>query len=931
MSGADLWLREPWMTRAGWTLVHFLWQGSVIAILLAVVRALAGRRLPARGRYALSCAALVLMTAAPLLTFLVLGSLETPGPSLPAWPDGGGAVLNRVLPWLVMIWLIGVVVFSARIALGWRMAARLRRAAAGPVPAAWQHALDELMLSMRVSAPVRLLASGIATVPAVVGWLRPVILLPVTAMTSLPLDQVRALLAHELAHVLRQDYLVNILQSMAEALLFYHPAVWWISRQIRAERELCCDDLAVEASGDVLVYATALADLDSYRRASLRVSQAANGGSLVERIRRLAGQEEPLTHGLPGVGAVSALAVLWMAGLGAAVLHAGPNPTAHRALRPFVPERVAAAPQVLLDPPPRIRAARMPGMVAALLFDPFFAPPQAPASPAQTASDAKKELATVAGTALTNSGKPVTNANVTLFHVGQPMVAPSTPSRQTDAEGKFSFEQLTPGQYLMVITHPKYLRMSYGARGQDDDTPLTLTEGQQMTGIKLAFVDPGSVSGRVVDEDGDPIAGANAQVLEFIHYNGRRISSTVAQATSGDDGKFKVERVRPGRYILRVDTRPTWRADERAPVTALKPGQKDVRPHSSYYGGGHDERTGAPIDVIGGLDIPLGNVKMLNEIWVHVRGRVMGDPALLAGARVVRMPGSPTSSVGWSYGADIAKDGTFDMANMWNGTFAIEVLSQPGPAPLGWARIVVGNEDLEGVLINAMAGPLRGTVKLANDQFAAPAPAASTSAAPPPNTLGRIQLIAAGIPEVMQVNAAVSADGSFTIPLVAPGRYLADVTGLAQGSYVKSARFNALDALDQGLEWGSDQKGTLEVAISAKAATLTGTVQNEEGKPAPGSTVTLVPDPLRPATARLYPTVKADEQGQFQFVSVTPGAYNVYAWEEIGSTAHWDPEYLKPFASSGERVSLDEGGSGTVTLKRIPAAWMREALRSAGQ
>ena len=223
MSAVDLKFQQPWVTRAGWTLVHFLWQGSVIAILLAAVRAIAGPRFAARGRYALSCAALAVMTAAPLVTFLALGSLDAPAIPRPAWPVAGGAALDRVLPRLVVAWVAGVVVLSVRIALGWRLAARLRRSAATTVSPEWQRALQELMVRMRVSAPVSLLASSRTTVPAVVGWLRPVVLMPVEALTGLPISQVRALLAHELAHVLRHDYLVNVLQSMAEALLFYHP------------------------------------------------------------------------------------------------------------------------------------------------------------------------------------------------------------------------------------------------------------------------------------------------------------------------------------------------------------------------------------------------------------------------------------------------------------------------------------------------------------------------------------------------------------------------------------------------------------------------------------------------------------------------------------------------------------------------------------
>src|SRR6185295_2411884 len=122
--------------------------------------------------------------------------------------------------------------------------------------------------------------------PTVVGWLRPVVLVPVGALAGLPADQVEALLLHELAHIRRHDYLVNILQNVAESLLFYHPAVWWISGHIRAERELCCDDMAVFVCGDSLSYARALAQLESFRPAQVS-ALAANGGSLADRIARL--------------------------------------------------------------------------------------------------------------------------------------------------------------------------------------------------------------------------------------------------------------------------------------------------------------------------------------------------------------------------------------------------------------------------------------------------------------------------------------------------------------------------------------------------------------------------------------------------------------------------------------------------------------------
>jgi uncharacterized protein (TIGR03435 family) len=179
-----------------------------------------------------------------------------------------------------------------------------------PAPAQWQRKLDELKTRIRISQPVRLLTSAIVQVPTVVGWLRPVILMPIGALAGLPAEHIEALLAHELAHIRRHDYLVNILQSAAEALLFYHPAVWWISNYLRSERELCCDDVAVAISGDALIYVRALADLEQHRPAHLNLVLAANGGSLPARIARLLGQSRKSSSAMPGPGILLAAALL---------------------------------------------------------------------------------------------------------------------------------------------------------------------------------------------------------------------------------------------------------------------------------------------------------------------------------------------------------------------------------------------------------------------------------------------------------------------------------------------------------------------------------------------------------------------------------------------------------------------------------------------
>ena len=212
--------------------------------------------------------------------------------------------------------------FRSRLAAGFLSAARLRQSHNLPAPAEWQTVLNRLMDRLRITRAVRLLLSDRVESFSVVGWLRPVILAPAGLLTGLSSAQVEALLVHELAHVRRHDYLVNVLQGIAESLLFYHPAVWWISRQIRTEREHCCDDLAVAASGDVLTYARALAELESSRPAHFKAALAANDGSLVRRIRRLL---DPAPHPHSGSGAAWLLSVLLLAAIGAFALRAAPQ------------------------------------------------------------------------------------------------------------------------------------------------------------------------------------------------------------------------------------------------------------------------------------------------------------------------------------------------------------------------------------------------------------------------------------------------------------------------------------------------------------------------------------------------------------------------------------------------------------------------------
>ena len=298
MTFLEKWVGTPLGQALGWTLLHSLWEGAIVAAGLAAVL-LAVRS--ARARYAAACVAMLVMLGGIGLTLVRLmpegvHGLRSAGASgFPAWvaptdmgvagPSSSG--LAAVVPWLAPFWMLGIWIFVLGQVAGWISVGRLRRRGVRYASERWQRGIVRLRARLRLSRPVLLLESCLADVPMVIGHVRPVILMPVGVLAGLPAGQIEAILLHELAHIRRYDYLVNVLQRSVESLLFYHPAVWWISRVIRAERENCCDDVVVATSGNVQEYAVALATLEQNRWSGREPAVAATGGSLVKRIRRL--------------------------------------------------------------------------------------------------------------------------------------------------------------------------------------------------------------------------------------------------------------------------------------------------------------------------------------------------------------------------------------------------------------------------------------------------------------------------------------------------------------------------------------------------------------------------------------------------------------------------------------------------------------------
>ncbi len=486
-------------------LLQFVWQGLAVASVLAITNfALRARKNAARLRYAMGCSALALMVFLPAAGFLrrmapAPGSEPTrieDSPATSPVAPAGQRVLRIVAPAvdsparsaplariLLVAWLLGVAALSIRLLAGWRSAGLLRIRGTSPARPEIAAMAEQLCRRLRVMTPVRILESALLRVPAAVGVFRPAVLLPVSSLTGMPVEQIEALLAHELAHIRRHDYLVNLAQSAAETLLFYHPAVWWVSGRIRIERENCCDDLAVAATGDAMVYARALVDLEERRGSgsARALALAANGGELFGRIARLFPEVSDRRHPRPRSRAAGALGLACVLLVGAAA-RVSPfdedPPEVPSPVAPAVPPLPAHAPLPAARPAPAHPA--VPARASAAAPVSF-----APAAPAIVSTAA---VPAPAPPAVTTRARPVL-----------PAIAPALPSEAPDAvvEAVPSTPAAAPAELRLRDDELAALRshgVTPGFLREIASLGYTRATTDELISLKIHGIDPGRIA-----------------------------------------------------------------------------------------------------------------------------------------------------------------------------------------------------------------------------------------------------------------------------------------------------------------------------------------------------------------------------------------------------------------------------------------------------
>jgi beta-lactamase regulating signal transducer with metallopeptidase domain len=333
-------------------LIHSLWQGVIIALILAIALKMC---YSARSsiRYGLSCIALLLIVVFPILTVVSpslnpgigysMNSLST-GTSSGITESSQNNSYNSISEpqadtrgneysfqiteksgiWIFLFWLFGTTLFLIYHLIGWGKTRKLVSTGSEPITGALRDKFNYICSELKVNNKITFLASTVVQVPCVIGWLNPVVLFPVSVISGLSISQLQLILTHELAHVRRLDVLLNYIQSAVETFLFFNPAVWWVSRQIRIERENCCDDLVVDLYGDRVAYARTLTEMESLRTIGVSMAVRADGASLVNRLRRLVGFSGR-TRQTKTLSALTIMVITFVIGFAAATLSSYEN------------------------------------------------------------------------------------------------------------------------------------------------------------------------------------------------------------------------------------------------------------------------------------------------------------------------------------------------------------------------------------------------------------------------------------------------------------------------------------------------------------------------------------------------------------------------------------------------------------------------------
>ncbi len=522
-----------------------------------------------------------------------------------------------------------------------------------------------------------------------------------------------------------------------------------------------------------------------------------------------------------------------------------------------------------------------------------------------------------------------------------PMQMPEPYAATSDAQGSFSFTNLAPGRYTLSADKTGYMNATYGmnrtASGvMTGNTLITLTSGQRMAGADLQMIPQSTISGKVTDEDGDPIGRVSVRALRKVYGPGGTRWQTSGNAQADDQGEYKITGLEAGRYLVAVQPRINFN-QQNARRTGAQPGEPEMDYTTTYYPGVRNQSEAQAADVGQGQEKQAVNIPMRKTAVYHIRGKIDGsmpipeNPNATGLSRMQLMVGPGGELGGTSYGTVLKQDGTFDVGGLPPGLWTVSVVLPQGQMQTYNTSLVqVSNGDVNDLKL-ALRPPfdLTGTVRIVPENYVAPAGANGQQQGPRPR-VGQVNLQAMDASMGLRaVNTQVQQDGTFTLKGVSAMRYRVGVTANSPG-YLKSATLGGQDVLADGVDMRT-AGGNLEIVYSMSAAEIDGMATTADGPGAANGAVTVLPDPPQPERTNLYKQGRTDASGSFSIRGVPPGKYRVYVWEDLEPGTQYDPDYMKPFESLGTSVSVDENGKAQLTLKQITKAQVADINKRAGR
>lgn len=499
------------------------------------------------------------------------------------------------------------------------------------------------------------------------------------------------------------------------------------------------------------------------------------------------------------------------------------------------------------------------------------------------------------------TGAPVKKARITVRRIESRNASGSGTS--TDAAGHFAMQNIEPGRYRLWAERNGFVRQEYGARGAGrQGTVLTLDPGKHVTDIALRLTPHSIVSGTIVDEDAEPIAGVSVQMLKHSFRNGRKQLAPAGFAQTNDLGEYRVFGVPPGRYYVAAIYRQPFGIVDRTAKPGAAPAE-DLIYAPTYYPGATDVSSAAPVELKAGNQLSGINLTLRKVYAVRVRGSIGATGSVSL---------SPRDSGGADFNRNMTRvrdsSGSFELRGVLPGAYILS--AQTGnrdTANTARLQLNVGTSDIEGIrLTPTPAGNITGQVRLEGDGQANLA------------TL-HIYLNAQDSGPNSGADSAVKSNGAFILEDVEPGEFVPNVLGVPDGFYLKSMRFGDREVLDTGLNLSNGGGGALDVVLGAGGGSIEGVVSGPKPEAAAGATVVLIPEPSRREQRYRYKTATADPAGKFKLAGIAPGDYKVFAWEDLESGAYFDPEFIKPVEERGQPFSIKENAHDTAQLKLISA------------